>query len=255
MSNESKPISTDTAVNHGSTEEHSSNRFARTRWFQVLAVADQLRRNTALQKNEQLRKYAFDLPPLDAHSKLVPASLEAQTHDVERFQNELLSSKTGNFSLDTLTDKFIDLKETFNRMLLVEDHNVQQINLATTITRTALLMVQRAIELSVDILTKRTRHFPSINSLISFIRSCPDQLPIHGQLLVDWYSSAQVLDLLINDQDWLVQPRKAHWAMHVCNETLAWSRAMFNQTRASKATKRAIFDRDDSFVLPESQQT
>ena len=47
----------------------------------------------------------------------VITSVEAQADHVQSFQNELLFAKTGNFNLDNLGDKFLDLKRTFNRML------------------------------------------------------------------------------------------------------------------------------------------
>ena len=72
-------------------------------------------------------------------------------------------------------------------------------------------------------------------------------------MLVDWYTAAHMLDLLVNDSDWLVQPRKAHWAMQVCNETLAWTRGVFNENYRRKSIKRPIFDREDSVIVPGSQ--
>jgi hypothetical protein len=235
-----------------STDRHS-NQFARSRWFHVLALADQLRQNTELKKDEQLRKYAFDIPAVDNREPVVVTSVEAQAHRVESFQNQLLFAKTGNFNLDKLGEKFIDLKRTFNRMLEMNKDDIQQVTLATSITKTALLMVLRSTESIVEVVTRGTRRFPTLTSIISFIRSRSTELPIHGGLLVDWYNVAQVLDLLINDPDWLVQPRKAHWAMTVCNDTLAWARAVFNENYRTKPAGRPIFDRDDSIIIPDSK--
>jgi hypothetical protein len=218
------------------------SQFARSRWFQVLALADQLRHNTEIQKNEHLRKYAFDIPATNDRQK----SVAAHADNVKSFENALLFAKTGNFNLDNLSEKFIDLKRTFNHMLTLDKNDIRQVTLATSITRTALLMIFRSIESIVEVSTKYTRKFPTFNSLISYIRSCDTELPIHGRLLVDWYNVAHMLDLLVNDPDWLVQPRKAHWTMQVCDETLTWARGVFNENYRTKSSKRAIFDRDDS---------
>lgn len=227
------------------------NHFARSRWAHVLALADQLRHNTELKKDEQLRQYAFDIPPADNRETSVINSVEAQTDHVKSFENELLFAKTGNFNLDNLSNNFIDLKRTFNRMLELNKDDVKQVALATTIAKTALLMAFRSAEAIVDIVTKGTRKFPTLNSIISYVRSRDADLPIQGRLLIDWYKAAQTLDLLINDPDWLVQPRKAHWAIQVCNETLAWSRAIFNEGYRTRSMSRAIFDRDDSIINPD----
>lgn len=228
-------------------KDTSPSQFARSRWAHVLALADQLRQNTEIHKNEHLRQYAFDIPPTNDKKK----SVVAHADHVKSFENALLFAKTGNFNLDNLSDKFLDLKRTFNHMLELNKNDVQQVKLATSITKTALLMVLRAIELIVEVSTKNTRKFPTLNSLISHIRSRQTELPIHGRLLVDWYNAADVLDLLVNDPDWLVQPRKAHWAMQVCNETLAWTRGVFNENYRTKTSKRPIFDREDSVFVPD----
>ena len=170
---------------------------------------------------------------------------------MKSFETALLFAKTGNFNLDTLSEKFLDLKRTFNHMLGLNKNDVQQVTLATSITKAALLLILRAIESIVEISTKNTRKFPTFNSLISHIRSRQTELPIHGRLLVDWYSATQMLDLLVNDPDWLVQPRKAHWAMQVCNETLTWTRGVFNENYRTKSSKRPIFDREDSVIVPD----
>jgi hypothetical protein len=216
--------------------------FARSRWSHVLALADQLRHNTEIHKDEQLRQYAFDIPLTNSRQKTVVAHAD----HVKLFENALLFAKTGNFNLDNLSEKFLDLKRTFNHMLEINKNDIQQVTLATSITKTALLMILRSIESIVEISTKNTRKFPTLNSLISHIRSQKTELPIHGRLLVDWYNAADILDLLINDPDWLVQPRKAYWAMQVCNETLAWTRGVFNENYRTKSSKRAIFDREES---------
>ena len=236
--------------NHSSTDKHTDH-FARSRWAHALALADQLRQNTELKKNEQLREYAFNIPSTDNRQTVVITSVEAQADHVNSFQNELLFAKTGNFNLDKLSDKFIDLKRTFNRMLELNKDNVQQVTLATIIAKAALLMILRSIESIVQVRTKGTRNFPTLSSLISYIRSHDTELPIHGRLLVDWYKAAQAFDLIVNDSDWLVQPRKAYWSMQVCNETLAWARAIFNETYRTKSITRPIFDRDDSIIVPE----
>ncbi|CAF0781264.1 unnamed protein product [Rotaria sp. Silwood1] len=220
--------------------------FSHRRWSHALALADQLRHNTQAKKNEQLRQYAFDIPSADAHEPSTVASIEAQTDHINSFQNELLVANIGNFSLDSLTEYFLNLKHTFNQMLELDKNDMQQITLATSITKTALLIVLRTAEYIADIVTKGTRSFPTLNSLISYIRSCHNELPIHGRLLVDWYEASQVLDLLLADADWLVQPRKAYWAMQVCNETLAWARVVFNENYFKTSMGRPIFDRDDS---------
>jgi len=248
---------TSTASNNNINNNHFStnkptNHFSRSRWSHVLALADQLRHNTELKKNEHLRKYAFDIPSIDNRETSIITSVKAQADHVKSFQNELLFAKTSNFNLDNLSGSFLDLKRTFNRMLELNKDDTQQVTLATSITKTALLMVLRSTESIVEIVTKGTRKFPTLNSIISYIRSCRTELPIHGRLLVDWYTAAQILDLLLNDPDWLVQPRKAHWAMQVCNETLAWAHAVFNENYRTKYTGRAIFDRDDGLITPES---
>jgi len=225
-----------------------SGQFARNRWAHVLALADQLRHNTEVQKDEQLRQYAFDIPSNDNQQKSI---LQDPDH-IKSFENALLFAKTGNFNLDTLGEKFIGLKHTFNHMLELNKHDIQQVTLATSITKTALLLILRSIESIVDVTTKGTRKFPTLNSLISYIRSRQTELPIHGRLLVDWYNAADMLNLLVNDPDWLVQPRKAHWAMQVCNETLAWTRGVFNENYRRKSLKRPIYDREDSVIVPGS---
>lgn len=230
---------------------HSTGQFARSRWSHVLALADQLRHNTEVHKNEHLRQYAFDLP---AKAKADPVtSPVVQANEVKSFENALLFAKTGNFNLDNLSDKFIDLKRTFNHMLELNKNNLQQVTLATSITKTALLMILRAIESIIEVATKATWKFPSLNSLISYIRSRQTELPIDGRLLVDWYKAAQTLDLLMNDPDWLVQPRKAHWAMQVCDETLIWTRGVFNENYRTKTSRRPVFDREDSVIVPTQQ--
>ena len=235
--------------------DKSSDQLVRQRWFHVLALADQLRRDTKLKKNEQLQKYAFDIPSADQRVAGTLPSIQKQAERINSFQNELLLAKTGNFDLDSLSDKFVGLKRTFNQMLKMQEQDVQQLTLATSITKTALLLVLRSTECIVEIVTKGCRKFPTLNSLISYIRSCDDELPIHGSLLVDWYAAAQTLDLLIDDADWLVQPRKAHWAMQVCSETLAWARAIFNESFGTDQPKRAIFDRRDSIAAPGTEDT
>jgi len=134
-------------------------------------------------------------------------------------------------------------------MLELNKNDIKQVTLATSITKTALLMILRSIESIVEVSTKNTRKFPTLNSLISHIRSRQTELPINSRLLVDWYNAAHVLDLLVNDPDWLVQPRKAYWAMQVCNETLTWARGVFNENYRTKSTKRAIYDREDSIIV------
>jgi len=228
---------------------NQSGQFARSRWFHVIALADQLRDNTEIQKNEHLRQYAFNLPLTNDRQK----SVSAHADHVKSFENALLFAKTGNFNLDNLSEKFLDLKRTFNHMLEINKNDIQQVTLATSITKTALLMILRSIESIVEVSTKGTRKFPTLNSLISHIRSRQTELPIHGRLLVDWYNAAQILDLLVNDPDWLVQPRKAHWALQVCNETLTWARGVFNENYRTKSSKRPIYDRDDSVFVPDSK--
>jgi hypothetical protein len=230
-----------------SPNQSHTGQFARSRWSHVLALADQLRHNTEIHKNEHLRQYAFDIPSTDDRQK---SSLAHADH-VKSFENALLSAKTGNFNLDNLSEKFIDLKRTFNHMLELNKNDIQQVKLATTITRTALLMILRSIECIVEVSTRSTRKFPTLNSLISHVRSRQTELPIHGRLLVEWYNVAHVLDLLMNDADWLVQPRKAHWAIQVCDETLTWARGVFNENYRSKTLKRPIYDREDSIITPD----
>ncbi|CAF0856513.1 unnamed protein product [Rotaria sordida] len=62
-------------------------------------------------------------------------------------------------------------------------------------------LVLRVMESIVEITTKGTRKFPSLNSIISYILSSHTELPIHDQILVDWYNAAYVLDLLFNYSD------------------------------------------------------
>ena len=233
------------------TASKQAGTFARSRWSHALVLADQLRQDMALKKNEQLRKYAFDLPPVDNRPTVVIKSVEAQADNVKSFENALLCAKTGNFTLDTLSEKFLDLKRTFNRMLQLNKADIQQVTLATSITKAALLMVLRTTESIVEVVTKGTKTFVTMNSLIAYIRSFHKQLPIHGRLLVDWYTVADTLDILLNDPDWLVQPRKAYWAMQVCDETLAWARDIFNENYRAKSVRRPVFDREDSTTGPE----
>jgi hypothetical protein len=236
---------------HSPTDDKHPNNFARLRWSHVLTLADQLRHNTELKKDEQLRQFAFDVPAVDNREPVVITSVEAQADHVKSFQQELLFAKTGNFNLDKLSVNFLDLKRTFNRMLELNKDDVKQVILATSITKTALLMVLRSTESIVEVYTKGTRKFPTLTSIISFIRSRYAELPFQGRLLIEWYKAANTLDLLINDPDWLVQPRKAHWAMQVCNETLAWARAVFNENYRRKSIGRPIFDREDTLVVHE----
>ena len=231
--------------------EKRSKFFARSNWSQALALAEQLRKNTEVQKSEQLRKYAFNIPSPKPEEAALKPSVHAQAYHVQSFQNELLFAKTGNFNLDNLSEKFAELKHTFNQMLEMNKNDMQQVKLATSITKTALLMVLRTTESIVEIVTKGGRKYPTLSSIISYIRSRHVDLPINGKLLVDWYTAAQTLDLLVNDPDWLVQPRKAYWAMRVCNETMAWARAVFNESYRRKSTLRAIFDRDESICMPD----
>jgi hypothetical protein len=237
--------------NRSSTDTYAGH-FARSRWAHALALADQLRHNTELEKDEQLRQFAFDIPSTDNRPTVVIKSVEAQADYVKSFENELLFAKTGNFNLDKLSEKFTDLKRTFNRMLELKKDDIQQVTLATAIAKTALLMILRSTESIVEVITKGTRRFPTLSSLIAYVRSRDADLPIDGRLLVDWYKAAQALDLLVNDPDWLVQPRKAYWSMQVCNATLTWAHAIFNETYRTKPFRRAIFDRNDSIIAPES---
>ncbi|UJR13584.1 hypothetical protein I4U23_000597 [Adineta vaga] len=234
--------------NDSTSSLNPSGQFARSRWSHVLALADQLRHNTEVHKNEQLRQYAFDIPPVENDQQTTSA---AHANHVKTFENDLLFAKTGNFNLDNLSKKFLELKRTFNHMLELNKNQIEQVTLATTITRTALLMVLRAIESIIEVSSKCVWKFPNFNSLISYIRSRQTELPIHGQLLVDWYKAAQVLDLLVNDPDWLVQPRKAYWAIQVCDETLTWTRGVFNENYRTKTTRRPVFDREESVCVPE----
>ncbi|CAF0725867.1 unnamed protein product [Adineta ricciae] len=252
MSESSTPSVNNNDHNRSAATERQSSHFARSRWSHALALADQLRHNTEIKKDEQLRQLAFNIPAADNRETSVITSVAAQADYVESFQNELLFAKTGNFTLDKLGDSFTDLKRTFNRMLELKKDDVQQVTLATSITKTALLIVLRSTESIVDIITKGTRRFPTLNSIISYIRSQNVLLPCNGRLLVDWYRAAQALDLLLNDPDWLVQPRKSHWAMQVCNETLTWAHAVFNENYRSKSSGRPIFDRDDSMIAPDT---
>jgi len=237
-----------------SNPDKQTGHFARSRWSHVLAVADQLRHNTELKKNEQLRQYAFDIPPVDNRETVVIKSVQAQADHVKSFQNELLFAKTGNFTLDNLNVNFLDLKRTFNRMLELNKNDVQQVTVATSITKTALLVVLRSTESIIEITTKGSRKFPTLSSLISYIRARNTELPIQGRLLIDWYKAAQVLDLLIDDPDWLVQPRKAYWAMQVCNETLTWANGIFNENYRQKSTEGPISNPDVSIIIPEESK-
>jgi hypothetical protein len=225
-----------------------TGQFVRSRWSHVLALADQLRQNTAVQKNEQLRKYAFNIPSNEQRATAAGSSVVSHTDHVKSFENALLFAKTGNFNLDNLTDRFVELKQTFNHMLELNKNDIQQVILATSITKTALLVILRSVESIIEVMTKGTRKYPTLHSLISYIRSQDNELPIQGRLLVEWYNAADVLDLLVNDPDWLVQPRKAHWAMQICNETLTWTRGIFNENYRSTSVKRPIFDQEDSVL-------
>ena len=107
-----------------------TGQFARSRWSHVLALADQLRQNTVIHKNEHLRQYAFDIPSTNDGQK---SSLAHADH-VKSFENALLSAKTGNFNLDNLSEKFIDLKRTFNHMLELNKNDIQTFSPSTQIT-------------------------------------------------------------------------------------------------------------------------
>jgi hypothetical protein len=199
---------------------NQAGHFARSRWAQVLALADQLRHNTAVQKTELLRQHA-------------------------------LGARSSNFNLDNLTEKYLELKQTLDHMMHLNKNDVQRVMLATSITKSALLIILRSIESLLEVMLKGTRKFPTLYSIISYVRSRENEFPIHGRLLVEWYNAADALDLLINDPDWLVQPTKAQWAMQVCNETLTWTRGIFNENYRPRSARRAIFDRDDSIIIPE----
>ncbi|CAF0922956.1 unnamed protein product [Rotaria sordida] len=121
-------------------------------------------------------------------------------------------SPKGTLSLREIRNEFDDLyipNEQFNDVIqldLIECLNskkddVQQIQLRIAITKTALFIVLRVMESIVEITTKGTRKFPSLNSIISYILSSHTELPIHDQILVDWYNAAHVLDLLFNYSD------------------------------------------------------
>jgi hypothetical protein len=138
-------------------------------------------------------------------------------------------------------------------MLELNKNDIKQVTLATSITKTALLMILRSIESIVEVSTKNTRKFPTLTSLISYVRSCQTELPVHGRLLVNWYNVVHMLDLLVNDPDWLVQPRKAYWTMQVCNETLTWARGIFNENYRTTSSKRPIFDREDSVFVSDGK--
>ena len=115
---------------------NQTGQFARSRWAHVLALADQLRHNTEVQKNEQLQQYAFDIPSKDNRQTSV---VKVADH-VKSFENALLFAKTGNFNLDTLSEKFIDLKHTFNHMLELNENDIQQVTLATSITKNSFII-------------------------------------------------------------------------------------------------------------------
>ncbi|CAF1451364.1 unnamed protein product [Rotaria sordida] len=237
-----------TDENSSSSDNNKSHHFARNRWYQVLDLAEQLRHKTEIQKNEHLLQYAFDIPSSnDRQTSLNHAD------NVKSFENALLFAKTGNFNLDNLSENFLDLKRTFNHMIKLNKNDLTQITLSTSITKTALLMILRSIESIVEVMTNHTRKFPTLNSLISYIRSRQNELPIQGKLLVEWYKVAQVLDLLTNDPDWLVQPQKAYWAINICNETLIWARGVFNKNYRTKSSQRPIFDREDSITTLQSE--
>lgn len=248
----------DTTIEHEHpdrlTNEKRSDGFIRNRWFHALSLADQLRKKTEANKNDQLKRFAFHIPPLDSKTKLLIKSVKNQSDLVDSFQKELLFTGGEKFELCDLSEKFFDLQRSFNRMLELETSDVEQLKLSTSITRTALLIVLRSIETTVEIFTKGNRLFPSLSSLIGYVRSREVELPIHGQLLLSWYEAAKTLDLLVNDVDWFVSPRKAHWAMEVCHDTLAWCRAVFHQSMGSLAVCKAIFDRDDSLIFPELEE-
>lgn len=228
------------------TRRKSSGEFVRTRWFHALAQAEQMRRNTEASKVEQLKKYAFKLPQADLKPKLWANSIESQTKHVDSSHQDILNAAVDTFTLDDLAEKFLELKQIFNEILEIRSHDGEQLMLSTAIARTALLIVFRSTELIVHYISKGTRRFPSLNSLISFVRSRQCDLPIHGRLLLEWYAAAQALDILANDADWLVHPRKAHWAIGICHDTLTWARAIAHQNFTSRSLAKAILDRDES---------
>jgi len=157
--------------------------------------------------------------------------------------------KTGNLNLDNLSDNFNELKRTYQRLLEIKQENFQTIIMATSITKTALLIVVKAIESIANTCTKGPRVYPSFNSVIAFVRARRD-LAIQSRLLCDWYKGAVVLDLLLNDPDYLVKSRKAYWAMELCTESLMWARGVFNESfRTKKHSLRPIYDRDDSISI------
>lgn len=234
-------------------QEGAPVHFARRRWSAAVALAEQLRNNTQLKRNEQLRKCAFQIPLSDGQETNIIASFDTQYERINAFQQQLLFAKRGRFPLDTLTESFVNLKRIFDRMFDISKNELQQIKLATMITKTALLIILRSTESVVSTVTKGTVNFPKLSSIISYVRTRHKEFPIDGRLLVDWYKAAQILDLLIDDPDWLVQPRKTYWAMHTCNETLAWSCVVFSEKYCTTARDRPIFDRDDSVHFSESK--
>ncbi|CAF3618979.1 unnamed protein product, partial [Rotaria sp. Silwood2] len=126
------------SIDDNSSNNDQSDHFVRNRWCHVLELAEQLRHKTEIQKNEQLRQYAFDIPSSDdQQTSLIHADY------VKSFENALLCAKTGNFNLDNLTEKFVDLKRTFNHMIEINKNDITQVQLSTTITRTALLIILR----------------------------------------------------------------------------------------------------------------
>ena len=250
MNETSRSMSTRAITNDDDNDYFLSSKragdFAFYRHSHGLTIADQLRHNTQHKKDERLRQYALDTLSSDNEELTAIESIEAQANRIHSLQRQLLYAKGHACNLNNLTESFLVLKRTLDRMVEMDKDDIQRIIIATLLTETALLIVLRSIESIVRMVIGGARNFPTLNSLISYIRSCHTKFPVHGQLLVEWHKAAQVLDLLIDDPDWLVQPGKAHWAIHLCNETLSWTRIVFNEDYHKASTGRPILDREDS---------
>ncbi|CAF0783454.1 unnamed protein product [Rotaria sordida] len=66
----------------------------------VLALVGQLRLNTKLKKDEQLRQYVFDIRTTKNREIGILTSLATQANHFGSFENEILFAKTGHFNLD-----------------------------------------------------------------------------------------------------------------------------------------------------------
>ncbi|CAF0755182.1 unnamed protein product [Didymodactylos carnosus] len=236
------------SINDNSSTHINSNGFSRGGWHKAIAAIDEMRRRTEHTKNQHDQQYALDTPPPSSLSEeSSPSQQLAKNAQVKVFQDELLFAKTGNLNLDKLSDDFAEMKRTFQEMSANKQETIQSVTLTTNITKTALLIIFRSIESIALIVTKGNRKMTNFQTVIATLRSKQD-LPLPGKLLCEWYQAANILELLLNDPDWLCKRRKAKWSIEVCTETLIWSKGVLNENFIMDHP-RPIFDRHESLDI------